>query len=180
MKKMIFALALLAFGYAKAQIYVSKSCEISFFSSAPLENITAVDKATKPLLNTANGEVKFKITIKGFTFEKQLMQEHFNENYMESEKYPYAEFKGNINEKVDYTKDGTTDVTVTGKMTIHGVEKERTIKGKITVKGKEITIECKFDVALKDHNITVPELMFQKIAETVEVKVNAVLVPLKS
>ncbi|MEW6467508.1 MAG: YceI family protein [Bacteroidota bacterium] len=178
MKKLLLsaALVLAAFGISKAQIYMSKSCEISFFSSAPLENITAVDKTTKPLLNAANGQVLFKMTIKGFMFEKELMREHFNENYMESDKYPYAEFKGNINEKIDYTKDGTYDVTVTGKLTIHGVEKERTIKGKLTVKGKEVSIDCKFNVALKDHNITVPELMFQKIAESVEVTVKATLV----
>ena len=128
-------------------------------------------------MNTSNGQVFFKATIKGFIFESATMQEHFNETYMESEKFPYAEFKGFINEKVDYTKDGTTEISVTGKLAIHGVEKERTIKGKITVKGKEISIECKFDVKVKDHNITVPELMFQKIAETVEVKLNATLVP---
>ena len=177
MKKIILALALFVFGFAKAQIYVSKSCEISFFSAAALENITAIDKTTKPLLNTANGQVFFKTSIKAFIFESALMQEHFNENYMESEKFPHAEFKGFINEKVDYAKDGTYDISVTGDLTIHGVKKARTIKGKLTIKGKEINIECKFDVAVKDHNITVPELMFQKIAETVEVKMNATLVP---
>jgi hypothetical protein len=169
------AFALLLFVGAKAQIYMGKSCEISFFSAAALENITAVNKTTKPILNTATGDVLVKVTITGFTFEKALMQEHFNENYMESEKYPQGMFKGKINEKVDYKKDGVTKVTITGKLTIHGVEKDRTLDAVITVKGGVVTVDTAFKVALKDHNITVPELLFQKIAESVEVKMHAEL-----
>jgi polyisoprenoid-binding protein YceI len=177
MKKQLFisAIALLAFVGAKAQIYMGKSCEISFFSAAALENITAVNKSTKPILNTATGDVLVKVTITGFTFEKALMQEHFNENYMESEKYPQAMFKGKINEKVDYKKDGMTKVTITGKMTIHGVEQERTIDAVLNIKGGVITVDSNFKVALKDYNITVPELLFQKIAEVVDVKMHAEL-----
>ena len=175
MKKLLFTTAI-AFGsafYGNAQIYMGKTCEISFFSAASLENITAVNKSTKPILNTATGDVLVKVSIPGFVFEKALMQEHFNENYMESEKYPQGMFKGKINEKVDYTKDGATKVTITGKLTIHGVEKDRTIDAVITVKKGVITVDTMFKVALKDHNITIPELLFQKIAESVEVKMHS-------
>jgi polyisoprenoid-binding protein YceI len=160
---------------ASAQILMGKTTEISFFSTAPLEDITAINKTTKPVLNTATGDVLFKISIQGFSFEKALMQEHFNENYMESEKFPHAMFKGKINEKIDYKTNGTTKVTVTGKLTVHGVEKERTIEGTVTVKDGAVTIDCKFNIALKDHNIAVPELMFQKIGEVVAVTIKTTL-----
>jgi len=162
-----------------AQIYVANSSVISFFSEAPLENIQAVNKAAKPMLNTSNNEIAIKVPIKGFVFEKPLMQEHFNENYMESDKYPHAIFKGKINETIDYTKDGTYKASATGKLDIHGVEKDRTIEGTITVKGQEITLETKFDVKVADHKITIPKVVFQNIAEIIEVKMNSVLVPFK-
>ena len=173
---------------AEAQILMGKSAEISFFSATPMENISATNKVTKPILNTATGDVLVKVGISGFTFEKALMQEHFNENYMETDKegpkdakgqvtYPnrMATFKGKINEKVDYTKDGTYKVTVTGKLTIHNVEKDRTIEAVLTVKGGSVTVDTVFKVPLKDHNITVPELLYQKIAEVVDVKMHAEL-----
>jgi len=107
------------------------------------------------------------------------MEEHFNENYMESEKFPNAEFKGKINEKVDYKKDGEYKVTVTGKLTIHGVVKERTIEGKITIKGDEITISTTFMVHIADHNIEIPSVVVKNIAEDVKVTVSSVLEPFK-
>ncbi|MGQ0827802.1 MAG: YceI family protein [Bacteroidota bacterium] len=162
-----------------AQIYMAKTCEISFFSASPLENIEAVNKACKPLINTASGDVQVKIVISAFVFEKPLMQEHFNENYMESEKFPNAFFKGKINEKIDFTKDGEHKVTVTGKLTIHGVDKDRTIDGVLSVKGSQLIISSKFNVHIADHEIKVPSLYVQNIAEDVEVKLNAMLEPFK-
>src|ERR1051326_6586648 len=156
MKKqlLISAITLFTFVAAKAQIFMGKTCEISFFSAASLENITATNKTTKPIINANNGDVFIKISIQGFEFANALMKEHFNENYMESEKIPNATFKGKINEKVDYTKDGTQKITVTGKLEIHGVAKDRTIDATLTVKGGVVTVDAKFNVALKDHNIT--------------------------
>ena len=160
-----------------AQIYTGKSTEISFFSAAPLENITAINKVSKPLLNTKTGDVKIKIPVTGFIFEKPLMQEHFNENYMESDKFPDASFTGKIEEKIDFTKDGTHKVNIKGKLLIHGVEKERTLTATLTIKNGEIAVESKFTVNLKEHKITIPELVFQKIAETVDVTVKSTLIP---
>ena len=180
MKK--FALLLVFGALAKlsaAQIYIAKTCEISFFSSSPLENIEAVNKACKPIINTATNDVQMKIVISAFQFDKPLMQEHFNENYMESDKYPDAIFKGKINEPVDWTKDGEYKVTVTGKLTIHGVEKERTVDGTVKISGQQVTISSKFNIHIADHNIKVPSLYVQNIAEDVEVKLNAVLEPYK-
>jgi Mg2+/Co2+ transporter CorB len=180
MKKIVLSFVILAFSSVMtAQIYIAKSCEISFFSDAPVEDIEAVNKACKPIINTATNDVQMKIVISAFQFEKPLMQEHFNENYMESEKFPNAIFKGKINEKVDWTKDGEYKVTVTGKLMIHGVEKERTIDGVIKIKGSEITISSKFKIHIADHGIKVPSLYVQNIAEDVEVKLNAILEPYK-
>jgi hypothetical protein len=180
MKKPALFLMTLAFGFTvNAQIFIAKSCEISFFSSSPLEDIEAVNKACKPIVNTATNDVQMKIVISAFHFEKPLMQEHFNENYMESEKYPNAIFKGKINEKIDWTKDGEYKVTTTGKLNIHGVEKDRTIDGVLTIKGQEIILNSKFKIHIADHGIKVPSLYVQNIAEDVDVKLNATLEPYK-
>jgi polyisoprenoid-binding protein YceI len=104
------------------------------------------------------------------------MQEHFNENYMESDKYPYCKFKGKIVEKVDYTKDGVTKITMDGTFEVHGVAKPRKIEGTLTVKGEEVTVDTKFNVAMKDHDIKIPEAVGNKFTENMEVTVKAVLV----
>ncbi len=162
-----------------SQIYLAKTCEISFYSHSPIEDIKAFNKAAKPMLNIATGDVQIKIVMTAFQFEKPLMQEHFNEEYVESEKYPNAIYKGKINEPVDYTKDGETKVTVTGKFSIHGVEKEKTINGVITVKGNQIMLSSTFNLHVADYKIQVPSLYVTNIAEDVETKLNATLEPFK-
>jgi len=164
---------------AQAQIYLAQTCEISFFSDGILEDIAAINSSAKPILNTTTSEIAVKVTIKSFDFEKELMEEHFNEKYLESDKYPHAIFQGKIQETIDYKKDGTHKVTVKGKLTIHGVEKERILEGTITIKGGEISFDCKFMVALKDHNITIPSVVVQNIAEIVEVKIKSNLTEFK-
>jgi polyisoprenoid-binding protein YceI len=164
----------------KAQIYMGKTCDISFFSKGPIEDIYAINKSTKPILNTANNEVAIKITIKGFVFDDKLMEEHFNEKYLESDKYPYAIFKGKINEEIeDYKKDGTHNVTITGKLNLHGVEKEITINAVATIKDRIINFDTKFFIALKDYNIEIPTLVAQNIAEQIDVTVKGALAEFK-
>lgn len=180
MKKTILLFATTVLTYTlSAQIFLAKESEISFFSSAPVENITAVHKAAKPILNASTGDIQVKILIQGFHFEKPLMQEHFNENYMESDKYPDAIFKGKVNEKVDYTKDGTNKVTVTGKLNMHGVEKEVTIDGTIIVKGTQLLLDGKFMVHLADYNIKIPKVVVKSVAEDIEIKIKSTLEPFK-
>lgn len=180
MKKVFLSIVALAFSSSMfAQIYIAKNCEISFFSASPLENIEAVNKACKPIINTSTNDIQMKVVISAFQFDKPLMQEHFNENYMESEKFPNAIFKGKINENIDWTKDGEYKITVTGKLTMHGVEKERTVEGVVKIKGTEITISSKFNIHIADHGIKVPSLYVQNIAEDVETKITAVLEPYK-
>ena len=119
MKKIILSIIAISIcANAHSQIYIAKTCVISFMSKTPVEDIAGINSVTKPLLNAGTGDVQMKIAMTGFIFEKPLMQEHFNENYVESEKFPVAIFKGKINEKVDYTKDGDTKVTIDRKSVV--------------------------------------------------------------
>jgi len=181
MKAKIIFLSALIFSavFSKAQIYSGKSYEVSFFSHGAIEDIAAVSKSAQVILNSVKNEIAIKVTIKGFDFEKKLMQEHFNEKYMESDKYPYATFSGKIKDTIDYKKDGVYKVTVAGKLNLHGVEKERAIQGTLTVKGAEITMDSKFMVALKDHKIEIPTIVTQNIAEIVEVTLKLTLTEFK-
>ncbi|MDH5399926.1 MAG: YceI family protein [Cyclobacteriaceae bacterium] len=151
------------------QKYKTSKSEVGFFSSAPLEDITASNKSALGMFNTSNSQIAFSIPIDKFKFEKSLMEEHFNEKYMETEKFPRATFKGNL---IGY-KAGTPEqqVTAQGVLKIHGVEKNVEIKGTVKKKGAKLIMDAEFSVALKDYNIEVPELLFQKIAEVVEVTV---------
>jgi len=180
MKRLIyFTLIMFLVFRSNAQIFKAKDggTEISFFSSSPLEDITAVNKGAVVVLNTVSGEIQLRISIQNFKFKNSLMEEHFNENYMESQKFPNSIFKGKINEKVDYTKDGENKVTVTGKMEIHGVVKDVTIDGTLTVKGTELALSSKFKVKVADYNIKVPSLYVKNIAEVVDVTLNSILEP---
>ncbi|RFZ91922.1 YceI family protein [Mucilaginibacter conchicola] len=160
-------------------IYVCKNAVVNIYSKAPLEDIEAKSDKGTSVLNAGTGEFAFAVPIRSFTFQKSLMQEHFNENYMESDKYPQASFKGKINEKVDISKDGTYPVTATGVFEAHGVKQNRTIPGKLTVSGGKVTLASEFVVACKDHKIEIPTLVFQKIAETIKVNVTATYTPNK-
>lgn len=162
-----------------SQIYIAKNCEITFFSAAPLENIAAINKAAKPILNTSTNDIQTKIAMTAFVFEKPLMQEHFNENYVESEKFPYAIFKGKINETVDWKKDGEHKATATGTLDLHGIQKNITIDGTVKITGSEIIISAKFNIHIADYGIKIPSLYIKNIAEDVEVKLNATLEPFK-
>ena len=163
----------------KAQIYIGRTCNISFFSSGTIEDISATNKTAKPIFNAVSGEVTIKVTIQGFEFDKKLMEEDFNKKYMESDKFPYATFTGKVNEQIDYKKDGTYKVTITGKLNMHGMDKNRTISGTVTIKGGEIYFNSMFNITLKDHNITIPTLAAQNIAEVVQVIIQSALIEFK-
>lgn len=156
----------------KAQaLYKATDGEISFFSEAPIENMSAVNKEVKALINAKNAEVAFIVTNVGFKFEKPLMEEHFNENYMESHKYKVSVFKGKIIDKIDFSKEGTYKVTAKGTLDIHGVKVEREINGTLVISNGKITLTSEFDVALKDHKIKIPKVVVKNIAEIVQVTV---------
>lgn len=166
---------------SKAQLYKGKedASIISFFSKAPLEDISATNKKVSVVLKTTTNDIQFGVPMVSFKFKKPLMEEHFNENYVESEKYPTSIFKGKINEQIDYTKDGEYKVSVKGILSLHGVSKEMDATGTLTIKGNEILIISTFKIRVADYNIKVPSLYVQNIAEVVDVTVNATLEPLE-
>ena len=166
---------------ATAQTYITRSGRITFFSKAPVENIEAASNEVTSILNTANGEVAFVALIKSFKFPKALMEEHFNENYMESNTFPKANFKGTITDlgKVNFTKDGTYAVTVKGDLTIHGVTKNIEAPGTVTVSGGKISAGSKFTVKVKDYNIRIPNTVVNNISETINITVDCTYEPFK-
>ncbi|WP_215223583.1 YceI family protein [Echinicola shivajiensis] len=152
------------------QSFRTVSSEVSFFSSAPLEDIKANNEEVIGVFNADKGAIAFVVQIKGFQFAKSLMQEHFNENFMESEKYPRATFEGKV---LDYnlTESGEQQARVEGTMTIHGESQEMEATGTFEKRVDEIIMKAIFPISLEDYNISIPKILFQKIAEEVEVTV---------
>lgn len=155
------------------KIYSTKTGKISFFSNAPLEDIEAKTSEVESKLLISTGQVVFTLLMKGFQFENPLMQEHFNENYVESTKYPKADFKGFITniKDINFTKDGTFPANATGMLTIHGVTKEASSTGTISVNAGKVTARSKFIITLKDYNIG-GSLIGKKIANQIEITVD--------
>ncbi|MCD6064255.1 MAG: YceI family protein [Flavipsychrobacter sp.] len=176
-KMMIVAVLVCSSTTLFAQKYMTRTGKASFFSSTPLENIEAFNNEVAGVVDSKSGDIAFQVPIKSFKFEKALMQEHFNENYMESDKFPKAEFKGKVADigSVNFSKDGTYNVKSTGKLTIHGVTRDVTLPGTVTVKGNTATVSSKFSVKTADHNIAIPKLVEGKIAKQIEVTVNSIL-----
>lgn len=175
MKSILFTFLLfIASSSIKAQtVYTDQHVLFNFFSSAPIEDIKAESKDGVSALDIASRSVYFKVPIRSFKFEKGLMQEHFNENYLESDKYPNAEFRGSIKGNIDLSKDGTYEVTVQGNLDLHHVIKSYTVKAELSVKEGEISARSSFPVKLVDHNIKIPRLVIKNIAEVVQVSILA-------
>jgi hypothetical protein len=158
--------------------FYTKSGKISFFSSTSLENIDAVNKTVVALLDTKTGDIQCVALIKGFEFKKAMMQEHFNgQDYIESDKYPKAEFKGQItnNSEVNYTANGSYSAKVNGKLTIHGVTKDIETTGTITVKDGKLAVNSVFNVLIADYNIIPPKLQRDNISKSIKVTVDCTL-----
>jgi polyisoprenoid-binding protein YceI len=173
-KLLIAALTLGLITTANAQkIYSTKTGNISFFSNAPLEDIEARNTEVESKLAPSNGQVVFTLLMKGFQFENQLMEDHFNENYVESSKFPKSDFKGYITniKEINFSKDGSYPAKVKGSLTIHGITKEVETNGTVDVKGGKVTARTKFNVNLKDYGIG-GALVGKKIAENIAITVN--------
>jgi hypothetical protein len=173
MKKilLIFILLMVCMMQLKAQpVYLATGGKCNFHSYTPVEDIDANSESLNSVLNTSTNDIQFKVPLTSFRFAKALMQEHFNEKYVESDKYPFATFKGKINETIDFTKDGVYEITATGIFNIHNADKLHTEKGTLTIKNGILTIEGAFKVALKDHKIEVPKIVIANIAEIIDVK----------
>ncbi|MBL0357792.1 MAG: YceI family protein [Chitinophagaceae bacterium] len=176
MKRILLSVWMLisAVNTVSAQKYYTKNGNVSFFSKTNMENIKADNNQVMSVLNPQTGELQFSLLVKSFHFPKALMEEHFNENYLESDKFPKSTFKGTINDisKVNFASDGTYPVTVSGELTIHGVTNTATTKGNIIIKGGKITGTAIFIVALADYKVAIPKLVENNISKTIEITVN--------
>ncbi len=156
------------------ELYITRNGQISFFSKTPLENIEGKNNEVTSMLDTGKGDIVFAVLIKSFHFEKALMEEHFNENYMESGKYPKATFQGKIKNlsTIDFARDGTYEATVEGDLTIHNVKHRQTAIGTITVaKGKLLAVSS-FKVLVTDYDIEIPSIVSNKITPIIEIRIN--------
>ena len=154
-------------------IYFTRSGTISFYSSAILEDIEAINDQVTSVLDLETGEVAFRVPIRGFTFKNALMQEHFNENYLESEKFPNAAFKGKIDglDSIKLSND-PQEVTLTGTMTIHGISLEIREKGTIILSDGMIWGDAQFHIEVADYGIVVPKIVRNNIAKSVDITVS--------
>jgi hypothetical protein len=176
MKKYLFFMAMTIAVVGHAQKYISEKTFVSFYSHATIEDIKAENKKASSVFDTTNGDIAFSVPIKDFVFAKTLMQEHFNEKYMETEKFPKSTFQGKII-GFDPAKKGKQSVKAEGKITLHGVTRDLDVPGTMEVQGNRILMKSVFVAKLVDYKITRPEIMFQKIAEQVEVTIDFTFKP---
>lgn len=187
MKKTILIafLALLTAGVQAQNRYFTKTGKVYFdatTASSP-EKIEGTNEKATSVVDAGSGAMEFAVLLKAFAFERALMQEHFNENYVESDKYPKSTFKGNVTnmKDVNLSKDGTYPVKVKGQMTLHGVTKEVEADGTLTVKGGAIISgKSNFKILLSDFNIVIPNLVKDKVANQATIKVDVNYEPLKT
>jgi polyisoprenoid-binding protein YceI len=164
-----FALVLITVLASAQSLYRTSVGELSFYSKTPVLDIEAVNQKAGAILNAGTKDLAIQAKITDFQFPNKLMQEHFNENYMESERFPTAKFAGKVKEQVDLTKPGTYSVTAEGNLTIHGVTKPVQVKGTIVATAAALQVNFSFQVRTADYQIEVPTLVFDKIAETITV-----------
>jgi polyisoprenoid-binding protein YceI len=180
MKYLLVALSLLGCNLANGQTkYSTRSGTISFFSSTPMEDIDARSTQVGAVLDMSSGQLAFTVPMKSFQFKRSLMQEHFNENYVESEKFPRATFAGQVVnfQSAAFSKPGTQQVQVEGDLTIHGVKRHIRVPGTLELKDNQLLAKSKFTIAPADYNIEIPALVREHIAKTVEVTVSLLCNP---
>jgi hypothetical protein len=161
--------------------YLCRNGHVWFYSHTPLEDVEAHNNEVASVLNIGTGDISFQILIKSFRFKRALMEEHFNENYMESEKYPKSSFKGKVSnvKEIDFSKNGVYRATVDGDLTIH--DKTRAIRqdGTIEVRDGKLLVKSQFSVLPQDYDIEIPGAVRDKIAKTMEVHVDMAFEPYK-
>jgi len=184
MKKIIL-IALTVFSLnsinAQTKLLTTKTGKAWFDAGTGMEDITGTNKSVLSALNPTTGDMQFSILIKGFEFWSQLLMEHFNENYMESDKFPKSTFKGKITnlDKVNFAKDGTYPVNVKGSLEIHGVKNDVETKGTLVVKGDNVDASSEFVVTLDDYKIAIPGVVKDKLSKTAKIKINCTYTPSK-
>jgi polyisoprenoid-binding protein YceI len=177
-KALLISIFLLSGAAANAQRLKANNGKIAFTSDAPLELIEASTQVVGCLLDPLTREFAFSVQMASFKgFNSALQRQHFNENYIESDKFPKGTFNGKIIEEVDLSVPGTYTVRAKGKLSVHGIPVERIIRATVVVTGKQAVIKARFDVPLEDHKIAIPRIVNRKIAEVIDVKFEATLKP---
>ena len=173
LKNLLLALAFAPLTLAAQERYMTRTGHIEFQSDTPMEKIEAVNDKVTSVWDATTGAIEFAALVKAFAFEKALMQEHFNENYMESNTYPKASFKGKLGgiSAEQIKTPGTYPVTVEGALTIHGVEKPMKSTGTVVVDAKGLHASSEFVIKPEDHGIKIPGMVRKNIAEQIQVKV---------
>ncbi len=151
---------------ANAQKYIGKQGQIRFFSKAPIEDISAINNNVSAVYDSDTGEIVFQLKITDFIFPKKLMQEHFNENYLESDIYPTSIFQGKVFDQ------NTDNVKVQGSLSIHGEKNQIVVEGELFHKQDVVNIKAHFSIKLEDYNIDIPKLVIYNIAEVIEINVD--------
>lgn len=159
--------------------FLTRTGHIKFFSEAPMENIEAHNRQVTAVLDVTKGEIAYKVVMKSFEFEKAAMQDHFNTQYLHTDKYPNAQFEGTVDNlsAINLKKDGSYPAQVSGKLTIHGVTKDVKQTGTFVVKGGNVSTQAKFNIKQADYNVRVPSDFARKISETIEITVDCTLAP---
>ncbi|HTE29449.1 MAG TPA: YceI family protein [Chryseolinea sp.] len=174
----IFLFVLGATGSLNAQQrFFAEKSTVVFFSDGVIEDISAKSEKVTSIFDAVDGEIAYLMSIKDFQFVNKLMQVHFNEKYMETDKFPKSSFQGKIS-GFNFVAGGKQQVTATGKLTIHGVSKNIEVPGTIEVDGSKLVVKSKFIIKLLDYNIKVPQIVWQNIAQQVEVSLDFVYRPL--
>ena len=181
MKRIYLLFILLTFALAvNAQKYMTKNGYIGFFSHTPMEDIKGDNNLVAGVLDISTGEMVFQAIIKSFHFDRALLEEHFNENYLESDKFPKSSFKGKITNlsSVNFSKSGIYDVNVEGDLTIHGVSNKINTKGTIEVVTGGINATSKFNISPENYKINIPGVVREKINNNLEVTVSMKYAPI--
>lgn len=158
-----------------AQKYFTKSATIKFSSDAPMEKIEAINSKATSVIDLETGKMEWAVLIKAFKFEKALMEEHFNENYMESSQFPKSKFKGQITNlsEINFNKSGTYMAKLTGQLDIHGVQKSIICDAAFVVSEEGLSGSSSLEVMLSDYDISIPKLVKDNIAKTVQISIEA-------
>ena len=174
---------LLSLSAAHAQTrYLTKTGQVSFFSATPIEDIDARNQQVAAVLDLGTGQLAFSLPVKGFVFKRTLMQEHFNESYLESDKYPKATFTGRFTglDAATLATPGPHAVQVAGDLTLHGVTRRIQVPASLELKGGQLLAAATFIVASADYGIEIPLLVRDNIAKTVTVRVDLTCAPVPS
>jgi len=177
MKKIISVCSLIFFSTATvcSQNYITRNGNISIYSHTPLEDVKAQNNEAVSVLNATTGDLEFKVAVKSFHFVKTAMESHFNDDdYMASDKYPKAGFKGKITNisAVNFSKDGTYNVTASGDLTVRDVTKPVTATGTVTVSNGKVTVASVFTIKRKEYNVIGESFVQNKISEDIQITVN--------